>query len=555
MLPPSPTPSETGSPTTEAAAASEDGSPEPPIFAQLYQPQPDEIGDPYNVDLSGWVQLKWCSLDDLCKFATCDLGLVLGLVQETYEVKLIAYVQSQEPLMTELIGCFPTQEQLNEFDNVRPGDVDSAVDLIEAVVALRRPQITMRVVESLRGLGELLKEALLDASLQPAGRWLMHPLGRVNYYVVPLLLLLSVQRFQDATPPAVLQELGRGTDTIMQCLWTDGGEAATHYSLLNNNNQALSELFAQSPPLQAQLGLSAVQLTNVYLTMGHALAILLGWLVWCPRCRKWIWIWNTTGRRRSDGRSAHQGIVNNPIEVSLSLIYSIVRGHTLIASRKGHDEVSMTKRLGKGGKGRSVKPQVFVTALTSAGGVLYLGYTLRTESTEQLLTVTLSDDPLTRAASFDRGLHDIGATPKERTEQREALMVAELPALHIVAYPSYIAMWRTTCWSPIMDGLYETEDQLVPLVLASLSTSAALPAEDGVHRYNDVPMQIEKELDDYWTQQRNVWIDFKHAAKRAVKEGLLLSPAPAQEEEEVGEMEGDKDVDNESSVAAAAAAM
>ena len=547
-LPPSPattpTPTEVGSPSAGDSPPTEAASEGSPAQVgeeqeQLYQPKVAEVGAPFDVDISRWAQLEWCSLEDLRKFATCDLGLVLGLVQERYEGKLIAYVQSQEPLMTELIGCFPTQAQLREFDSVRPGDVKGVVELIEAMVALRRPHITVQVVASLRGLGDMLKEALLDASLQPAGRWLMHPLGRVNYYVVPLLLLLSVQRFHDATPPDVLKELGRGADTIMQCLATDGDvQCATHYSLLNLNNQGLNTIFAQSPPLQSQLGLSAAELTSVYLTMGHAIAIMLGWLVWCPRCRKWIWLWNTTGRKRSDGRSAHQAIVNNPIELSLSLIYTIIKGHTMIASRKGHDEVSVTKRLGKGGIGRSLKPQVFATALRTANGVAYLGYTLRTEATEQLLTVSISDDPLARAESFDKGLQDIGATSKQREEQRENVMVVAPTALHFVVFPSHIAMARINCWSPIMDGVFETEDQLVPLVLASLSTSAAIPAEDGVYRYCEIPMQVEQELDYYWGQQRAFWITMKHLTKARAKDKQLLSA-----KEEVGETDGDEDID------------
>ena len=69
----------------------------------------------------------------------------------------------------------------------------------------------------------------------------------------------------------------------------------------------------------------------------------------------------------------------------------------MVSSRRGHDEVSVTKRLGKGGDGLSTKPQLFPTALENAQGLVYLGFTTRIEPGEQLIDVRLTTTPMRSA--------------------------------------------------------------------------------------------------------------------------------------------------------------
>jgi len=567
----SPLPSSPPSPSTEtpppervterdAADASpsteEPGSPPPAVQPQRFLPRV-AAGQVHQVDLSSWEALGWCSKAELNeKLSTHDLGLAMGVITEPWRQKIISFVKSQEALMTSVILRFPTQLGWDSFGTLAKDDVAAVEALVESMVNRWAPELVTQVVASLEHLAKMLKDALNAASLEPAGRWLTNPLPRINYYAAPLLLLLSLQRLQDSTPPTVLEQLGRGGSTVMECRQSDDLDANgtpgylngrhSNYSVGNMNLYPIRTLFGRSPPVHEIQGITLAMIYAVYVSAGHAVAFLLGWWYWCPRCRKWIFVWDMSSRRQSDGRSVHTGAVNQSIELNLSFIYSVMRGMVLISSRRGHDETSMTKTMGKGGAGRSTKPQFFPTALQTSRGLDYLGFTLRTEPADaQLVDITLSPSPAARAPT---------SNPMQDASSSPPLMVAEKSRLRFRAFPAHVLVWRITCWSPVIDNVWETEDMLVPLVLASLSTSAAIAGKDGKYRYNAIPVEVRRALESYWHRQRIYWVTKEAEVEAKMKEdtellgGLVTEEEKVVQEEEVVEEEGEEEEEEEEEV-------
>ena len=518
-----------------------DLSDDPAVDAVRWKRPMVEPGEPHAGDLRPWLVLNWIQEEELKRLGSSSLGQVMALISPHRRDAIIQHIISGEGTIDSIVEQYRVDWTMFDPDSLPEGAarLEAVKQRIKTVLSKRDPWMVEAAVVHLETLGALLTTALREAGRTPSSQWLLH---RENYYVSLLLPLLSVQRLQDAAPPDVLRRLGRRT-SVIQCCGQDAKQlkrgGADSLSLLNLNCAVLFIVFICMPPLLDQVGISPRMIDAVCRSLGHMHAWLLGWWVWCKRCRKWIWVWNLTGRRLADFRSTHSAVINNPIALNLPFIYSLLRGMSLVASRRGHDEVSVTKRLGhpkrqgnekdgrRGLGGLPLKPQLFPTAGRTSTGKLFLGYTLRIDTGEQLVTTTLSED--FTAPRNQLQLH----TPRVAAAKTVGDELQPTGLLQFCAYPSHIAMWALCCWSPSLSrpvvelqapgaDLNDAADLLVPLTLAVTSSSAA---RDG--KYSALPLAHELALQEYWAQQQTLYI-IEKAKARAAAQMLppVASPPP-----------------------------
>ena len=551
-------------------------------------------GDPHPVDLDAWLTLGWIANDELRLLATSSAGQVLGTFSAQKRDDIIQHIQADEKgedVVTQAVRQFPPESQWAQLVSLAEGEGrgEAAMQHVKAVLALRKPELVVPFVAHMERLGQLLTSALYEASSKPSSRWLK---ARENSHASLLLPLLSVQRLHDAAPPDVLRRLGRHT-SVLQCTKEDAEfyskkdmqmHGVDRLSLLNLNIAVISIIFICMPPLLDIAGVSPVAIDAVCRSVGHVYAWLMGWWVWCKRCKKWIFVWNLTGARIADLMRTHSAVINNPISLNLPLIYSLLRGMSLVSSRVPHDEVSMTRKLAytaaelkrklKRKRGLPHKPQVYPTCRTTSTGKPYLGYVIFVHSKERLVTAVLSDDLLepergqiqllsaAQQTAFDAALakettlqqemeaalqREDGEAAAALREQVTKHRAEQLPTdgklpdqrLCFEAYPSHIAVWGLACWCPTMSrpladlllpgADLNVPDWLVPLTMAAVSTSAS---KDG--KYPALPTAHKLALHEYWGQQQIFHMfaeaEVEKEAKEARAAKQLLPPASPEAE-------------------------
>lgn len=308
-----------------------------------------------------WVMLAfaWLPRSGLEELATTVPGQVLASLDESHRQGIIDCIVAGEPTVDCWLERFPTE--LGELGWVRVADRGDMVMQAAAACDYLLPDMVTHV----RKLGTLVYAALTSPATHLSAPWIKDTENYWTHMIVQLLF----QRLQDGTPSAALAEmrghqLARGTSCVLQC--TDDAfengfiretEDAAMPSSININKAPIKRVLGPNASIVDNDGEYTLQ--DVFDVMMHlgpaAFDLILIWL--SKKCPKWRWLWNLLGRER--GRLLHT--INNPFALNLPFVFLMLSGHTLVASRAGHNIVAVWRRFGSTdpGLGRAHKLQMF----------------------------------------------------------------------------------------------------------------------------------------------------------------------------------------------------